>query len=521
MALALADNCRLSSIAQDTPSAAARNPWPLRRQLGMITGAWMFGAIWFAVTTGAPLTLFFRGLGASPLQFGILAAIPYIAALCSVPGSLLLETTGARKRIFLFAHYCQRCLWFVIGLAPMAMLMMFGQAACSHALAMLLPLMFVMYACGATGGPSWVSWMADIVPPRIRGTYFARRRQWGIVCAVPAALLVGFALDRLTSSTGIASVPAGMPPIVFWCSVLFAIVAIFGLMDILAFQPLPHAPLPPRPAKQAIAALARPLKDKPFLAFSSFVGLINFTVAFTNQFTTLFVIERLKVDNLQAQLMLLVVPMALQLLLLPAWGAAVDRMGKKPLLIVATIGLAPMALGWHMMSAGDIWLGYVLFGGGTALWTGIEVANFNMVIDRNGAKCAKSGNATSRENCGSGYHAVNTVIINVAGCLGGLVAGCIAGGLQGWSWRPVAYIRAVDSYDTLFALSSAVRIAALVLIAPFLVEPGAKGVIATVRFMTVYSVGRIVEPVITAARWCSGFASTPANAPIVAPVSER
>ncbi len=514
MALALADNCGASSVARDVSSAvAARDPWPLRRQLGMITGAWMFGAIWFNVTTGAPLTLFFRGLGASPLQFGILAAIPYIAALCSVPGSLLMETTGARKRIFLTAHYCQRSLWFVIGLAPLTMLMLFGQAASHHAIGMLLPMMFVMYACGSTGGPSWVSWMADVVPPRIRGTYFARRRQWGIVCAVPAALLVGFALDRLMGDSSIGCVPAGVPPIVFWSSVLFAIVALFGLMDILAFQPLPHTPLPPRPARQAVAGLARPLKDKPFLAFSSFVGLINFTVAFTNQFATLFVIERLKVDNLQAQLMLLVVPMALQLLLLPAWGAAVDRMGKKPLLIVASLGLAPMALGWHLMSGGDIWLGYVLFGGGTALWTGIEVANFNMVIDRNGSQCRNG------QSCGSAYHAVNTVIINVAGCLGGLVAGCIAGGLQGWSWQP-AGMRALDSYDALFALSGMVRIAALALIAPFLVEPGAKGVLATLRFMCVFSASRLIEPVVGAARWCAGLVSAPENVPVVSPASE-
>jgi len=42
---------------------------------------------------------------------------------------------------------------------------------------------------------------------------------------------------------------------------------------------------------------------------------------------------------------------------------------------------------------------------------GVEVANFNLVLEFSGA-------ANEGDNGGSNYVAVNSVIINVAGCLG-------------------------------------------------------------------------------------------------------
>ena len=52
--------------------------------------------------------------------------------------------------------------------------------------AIFMALILLMHSAGAVGGPGWMSWMADIVPDRVRGKYFSRRRQWGIVTAIPA-----------------------------------------------------------------------------------------------------------------------------------------------------------------------------------------------------------------------------------------------------------------------------------------------------------------------------------------------
>ena len=53
---------------------------PLRKAMGLVTVAWVFGSVWTVAISGTPLTLFARTLGASPFQFGLLAAIPFAAS---------------------------------------------------------------------------------------------------------------------------------------------------------------------------------------------------------------------------------------------------------------------------------------------------------------------------------------------------------------------------------------------------------------------------------------------------------
>ena len=204
------------------------------------------------------------------------------------------------------------------------------------------------------------------------------------------------------------------------------------------------------------------------------MGTLTFAVSFMGQFVTLYLIEKVHVDGTGTQMMLLVAPMLAQLVVLPAWGKAADRMGKKPLLVVAALGLVPVGLGWCFVTEGNPWLGYFMSAGGAALWTGVEIANFNLVLEMSGSDPKKGG---------SSYVAVNSVIINVAGCLGGFAAGFIADGLKDWTWQPLAAGKIFTFYDVLFALSGVLRLAAVVVFLPFVHEPAARGTTEALRFM--------------------------------------
>src|SRR5204862_5379585 len=198
------------------PSGSSDRPAPegaARRSMEIITLGWLFGSVWNTATTGSPATVFLKELDASPFQFGVVAALPFIASLLSLPASLLIERTGARKKIFLYTLYFQRLLWFPIALVPLWLVSRYGAAGAPGAMRVFLLLMFIMHAAGAAGGPAWVSWMADGVPERLRGKYFSRRRQWGVVSAVPAALLAGWMLDRCCAACDSITV-------LRWCEIL-------------------------------------------------------------------------------------------------------------------------------------------------------------------------------------------------------------------------------------------------------------------------------------------------------------
>ena len=126
------------------------------------------------------------------------------------------------------------------------------------------------------------------------------------------------------------------------------------------------------------------------------------------------------------------------------------------------------------------WLGYILSAAGAALWTGVEVANLNFVLEFSG-----SDDGDGRAKGGSAYIAVNSVIINIAGCMGGLCAGVIAKVLKDWQFHVGMFgLGDVGFYEVLFALSGVLRLVAAAAFLPGLREPQARSTVEAIRFMS-------------------------------------
>jgi MFS family permease len=408
-------------------------------------------------------------------------------------------------------------LWFPIAIIPVLLVGWFGPAGTGPAMTVFLLLVLLMHTGQAVGGPAWVSWMADIVPDRARGRYFSRRRQAGILSAIPVALLVGWLLDRLMRGEG----EADPHVILWWCAGIFMVAAVFGIADIAIHHGVPEIPKRPQMGAHLLRAMSGPLRNRQFLWFAGFVATLVFAVSFMGQFVTLYLIEQTGIRNTGIQLMLLVMPMLAQLAVLPVWGRAVDRMGKKPVLAIASLGLVPVGLGWALITSGNVWLGYVLSVSGAVLWTGVEIANFNLVLEMSGTQEEGNGRGQGeqarvneertarvvdpRRNGGGGgtsYVAVNSVIINIAGCVGGLSSGIIAQSLVGWEWTPAWLgFKTFTFYEVLFVISGVLRLAAVVVFLPHIVEVTAKPAREALRFMTANIYNNLFNAVLQPARF--------------------
>ena len=491
---------RLAGLVDDNHEPAQSEPAHLdarpsdqrQRSLYLVTLAWVFGSVHVTAVAGAPMTLFAERLGATPFVFGLLAAAPFAASLLGLPAAVWSDFSGRRKGIFLLSLYAHRLLWWPIAILP-PLLLHRGVIDAAGALGLFVGLMALMHCCGALGGPAWMSWMADVIPRRVRGRYLACRRQWGIASALPAALIVGFVLDRFARGADVSDQQ------VFWtCGAIFCASAVFGVIDIALYQFVPHArperqPIeegasPVQVLRQLFGSLGVPLRNRRFLAFAAFVAMLTFATAPSGTFVTLFLVRKLQIGNMTIQTMLLVAPMLTQLLVSGLWGRVVDRFGKKVTLTLASAGIAPIAFGWTMIAAhsepgqplgiGWIMLAYLVSAGGGLFWTGIEIANFNYVLDMAGNAPGGHSRAGTSTGAGGGYVAVNSVIVNLAGMAGGIAFGQLASATQDVSIDATKLVGATagsaigvfDVFAILFLASAVLRLLATLVFLPLVQE---------------------------------------------------
>ena len=420
------------------PAEAAEQENSLRHSLHLVTVAWVFGAVWLYISTGAALTRYAQLLHLPKFGFGLLAALPFAGALMQLPTSLFIERFGRHKAIFITAGIIHRALWAAIALVPWLLPAAWGWPA-------FLVLFFVTGAVGHMSTPIWISWMADLVPARLRGRYFSRRIQIGQFVGLFVTLFMGMILDRAGH--------VGASAMLLTISVLFGISAVCGVVDFSFFTGVqPPAAHTMTPELSLWRMIRQPLADRNFRRFVGFTATLTFATGYVGQFVWLYLFDVAKMTNTHATTLLVVIPLMITLLSYPMWGRLIDRLGRKPVLVVAGILIIHGGAAWIFVTP-EHWIpGYIAVVVATIAWPGVDLANFNILL-------GISEPTRGARRYGSAYVAVNSLVVAVAGILSGLFAGVIAqwlgdwkGSLFGW---PLTY------HGVLLLISAALRLAAL------------------------------------------------------------
>ena len=412
----------------------------IRTSLRSSTLDGVFATIFSNIAGGVLLSNFLVDLKASPVELGMLASIPMLANLLQPLGAYFADRTTSRHHYSLWIYAPSRLLWLilVLGIAFASLTHIPTQALVQCTLAVVV----LSHFLGALGSASWLSWLAALVPSKLRGRYFGFRNSaislTNLFCVPIAGVFV-------------SAWPGGS---IQGFGVLLLLGVMVGLISI-GFQYF-MADVNPQAQKQARSEVTaspnlqrqdRPSSQDPscfwrdsnFLTFLLYFSLWAFAVNLSAPFFNIYLLDTLGLDVRWVTLYTSLGAGA-NLLLLVFWGKLADRIGNRPILVLVGILVALTPVLWLATGADEmsIWLWFPLLhilAGGT--WAAIDLCNNNLQL----SVAPTQHHAT--------YFAIAGAVTGVSGALGATTGGLLvqfsqAGGILG-----------------LFALSSGVRLLAL------------------------------------------------------------
>lgn len=413
----------------------------IRSSLRASTLDGIFATVFSNIAGGVLLSNFLVELHASPVEIGLSASIPMMANLIQPIGAILGDRTRSRHNYCLWIYTPSRLIWLIllVGIAAFQ----WGKITNHTMVIWTLAIVFATHVLGALGSASWLSWLAALVPRRLRGRYFSIRNSAANLTCLISVPLAGFVVSRYSGGS-----IAG-----YGIVLLIGIVA--GLVS-LGFQWF-MADVNPHEQQQAAPTTTMPLvavmQDANFVRFLIYFSVWMFAVNLSAPFFNFYLLDNLGLDVSWVTIYSSLTSAA-NLLMLIVWGKLADRVGNRFLLITIGVLVAITPILWLGTGTDtlSIWLWLPLLhilAGGT--WAAIDLCNNNIQLG-----------IAPRQNQ-STYFAIAAAIAGVSGALGTTAGGFLAqlanyGGLPG-----------------LFALSTIVRFIALIPLL-WVHEPGSRSV---------------------------------------------
>ena len=403
----------------------------IRTSLEASTIDGVFAAVFLNITSGVLLTNFLLELGANSTEIGLLASIPMLANLMQPIGAYFAEQTTSRHSYCLWIYGISRSLW--VGLA--VAIFQIGQSHDSPLL-VLVTLGIVTASCflGALGSAAWLSWMAALVPDRLRGRYFGRRNSAANLTNLISVPLMGFAISQWQGGS------VQGYSLVLMLGIISGLVSLWFQNFIVDINPQTGARCSMAIVAESVAQIP-PIdcwQDPNFLKFLIYFTLWTFSVNLSAPFFNVYLLDELNLDLTQVTLYNSLSAGA-NLLLLMFWGRLADRIGNRPILIGVGIIFALFPLFWLITGNNSLsiwfWLPLLhLVAGGTS--AAIDLCSNNLQLD-----IAPNQHQTT-------YFGIAAACAGISGAVGTAVGGF---------WIEFGY----GGLLGLFALSGVLRLVAL------------------------------------------------------------
>lgn len=385
--------------AQSLKQSSLRRALRYRNLDGMFTKA-------MDTLTGGPfLAGLALSLGASTVQIGLIAAIPFLSKVMFVPAVWVVERFRHRRLICVVCSALGRPLLLGAALGPFFLPPALALWGLMGGLA--------VYSVWATvAGLAWNAWMRDLLPDRIRGWVFSKRLWLMGVVGMALSLLGALVVDGIAPNA-----PQKWMPL----AVLFGLGALAGMVGIFFLARIPERPTARVEGFSLFKALRQPFASQGFKRLILFTGTWSFATNLALPFITVYMLSVLGLPFVLVMAFTVASQLA-NLVFLNIWGKLADRFGNKAVLYLCTPVFSLSLLLWTFTVHDQRWVSLLLIavihtmnGMATA---GIDVANDNLVF-----QLAPRQRSTP-------YFAsaalVNSMVAGVAPVLGGLLGSAFA-----------------------------------------------------------------------------------------------
>ncbi len=339
------------------------------------------------ITGGVLLSSFLIDLGASPFEIGMVASLPMLANLLQPLGAILSNRSQSRHDYGISIFLPARLLWLVL---LVGIILRGTNTDLSRELVYLtLVLVITSQVLAAMGSASWMSWLAALVPAKLRGRYYSVR---SIVSNVTGLLCLPIASFIIANWQGGSIAGYGL---VLSIGILAGVASLTCQHLMIDINPQSYQTQtePKHDQFNLFNNLIAPFQDRNLIFFLIYVAIWGFAVNISTPFFTLYMLENLDVDITWVTLLSSLSSGANMLMLL-VWGKLSDRFGNRSLLIFAGMAIAITPLFWLLAGRSqsqellqvplqeNLWLYLIIFHlflGGS--WAAIDLGSNNIQIE--------------------------------------------------------------------------------------------------------------------------------------------
>jgi HEAT repeat protein len=340
------------------------------------------GMAWYAVCAPqAILNVFFKNhLGASAGALGLLVALTQLTVPFHLLAIFLYSRLRTRKAFWAAAHVAHRLLGYV--LAGVALYAAHGGDK-SLGISIVTAASVGSFILATVSAAGWWSWMADLVPEGIRGTFFGRRS--AIIHATNVAWFFGIQVALDTLGRGAADA-------FYVYAIVFAVGGTLGVLDIVLHVFIPEPQRHPADFEINWRRFLAPLRNLNFLWFSVSIGLWSFATSILGPFVAPYITADRAEGGIGAPNtwlgIMYVITQVVWIATGTRWGTVMDRFGRKPAVLLGAMHPIPIWIGYFFMTGGNY--AYILpltalVAGilGPAYWNGVSQLMLTLTPQKN------------------------------------------------------------------------------------------------------------------------------------------